>query len=102
MSTDQELQDSMSREYWEDFNAENKLISDKKKLKFIPLDDTFVASTTQLNKDLEKMFKQFNPDRPPVLENYDELAKDYKLPSRQIFEREKTAYREHIRNLRKV
>lgn len=90
------------KEYWKDFDLENKLKEDAKNFKFLDLEDPFLAAYDKENKDFDKLMKSFSPEHPPVLENYNELSEKYKLPSKFLLNLEKEHYRKYIKKLRHV
>ena len=47
----------------------------------------------QLEEDL---YKNFNPNKSPILENYQKLSKEFKMPSRMLIELEKKHYRKYM------
>lgn len=44
ISTDQSLEDSMMKEFWTDFDHENKIRDEVQKFQFLNLDDPFLAA----------------------------------------------------------
>ena len=96
------LDDSIIDEYWEDFDLENKLKEEKKKMKFINLDDPFSADLQQMEKQEQNLFKNFDPENPPLLDYYEQLKRKYKLPSRKLLEMERDGYRKYIKMLKSV
>ena len=61
----------------------------RNKFKFLNIDDPFEATSRKLKEEEQKLFRNFDPDNPPILQNYDKLGEDYKLPSRQLLNYEK-------------
>lgn len=95
------LNSSILEEYWEDFDAENQINEEKRKFKFMDLDKSF-NDPKALEKFQDEIFKEFDPENPPVLDYYDTLMKKYKLPSRTLLEFERDCYRKYIKMLKKV
>lgn len=48
----------------------------------------------------KEILKGVSPMNSPVLEKYEKLKKDFKMPSRVLIEIEKKHYRKHINNIR--
>ena len=87
---------SIVNEFWEDFDFQNKLRADKEKFKFIDLDDPFQTNAKELKQLEEDLYKNFNPNKSPILENYQKLSKEFKMPSRMLIELEKKHYRKYM------
>ena len=96
------LDDSIIDEYWEDFDIENHIKEEKKKVKFLNLDDPDSISLNEMSKREQNLFKDFDPENPPLLDYYEELKKKYKLPSRTLLELERDGYRKYIKMMKKV
>lgn len=73
ISTNQSLEESMMREFWEDFNQQNQLKKDVKKFKFLNLDDPLLTQYKKEQKEFEKLLRKFTPNNPTILANYDIL-----------------------------
>jgi len=100
ISTDQSLEDSMLEEYWDDFDKNNQIKIPKIGHKFLDLDDPFAAAYQKDNKDFEKLKRNFDPDKPPLLLDYNRLNKKYRMPSKILLETQKNEYRKYINKLR--
>lgn len=92
----------MLNEYWEDFNVENKITDEKRRFKFLDLDDPFASNFEKILQSESKLFDNFEPTKSPILENYDQLSKNYKMPSKTLLSLEKNEYSKYIKVLRKV
>lgn len=95
------LDGSVLEEYWDDFDADNIVIEEKKNFKFINIDEMFADDKQNKKFELE-IFKEFDPDDPPILKHYDTLNEKYKLPSRMVLEMERDGYRKYIKMLKRV
>ena len=93
---------SIMNEFWEDFDFQNKLKSDKAKFKFIDFDDPFRADAKELEQLEEDLYKNFNPNKSPILENYHKLTQEFKMSSRILIELEKKYYRNYIQTIKKA
>ena len=51
----------MQREYWEDFDSQNKIKTELKKFRFLDLDNPFLASQKLFDREIENLFSNFNP-----------------------------------------
>ena len=91
---------SILEEYWEDFDLENKVKEEKKKFKFIDLDQIYSANDKKLDQLKQELFKDFDVENPPVLDYYEQLKMKFKLPSRMLLEYERDWYRKYIRMLK--
>lgn len=93
---------SILEEYWEDFDDDNNVNEDKRKFKFMDLDKSFGDDVKLMEKATLEIFKDFDPENPPLLDYYDMLQKKYKLPSRKFLTYERDCYRKYIKMLKKV
>ena len=94
--------ESMVKEFWEDFDAQNELKKNKFEYKFTNIDDPLKVSSSHL-EDLEKEINEdFNPNNPPLLKYYDLLEKTINLPSKKYLQMEKEAYRTHLNKIRNL
>ena len=73
-----------------------------KKFKFLNLDDPNLMTKEDLQASEQEMFEHFDPNKPPILSNYDKLKERFKLPSRVLLRLEKMEYNKYIKVLRKV
>lgn len=92
----------MLNEYWNDFDYENKVKEKIKKFKFLSLDDPFSAAFEQENNHIDTLMKNFDPNNPPILSNYEILKDKYRIPSKRLLTLEKENYQNYIKKLRKV
>ena len=92
----------MIQEFWEDFDIDNKIKPEKKKFKFLNLDNPNTMTKSDLHASYQEIFEHFDPNKPPILSNYDKLNEKFKLPSRLLLRLEKTEYNKYINILRKV
>lgn len=92
---------SVLEEYWDDFDEANRILEEKKDFKFVDLDE-MLTSDKQIKKFELEIFKEFDPDNPPLLKHYETLNQKYKLPSRRFLELERDGYRAYIKMLKKV
>jgi hypothetical protein len=73
ISTHQSLEESMMKEFWEDFDQKNQLKKDVKKFKFLNLDDPMLTQHNKERTEFEKLLRKFTPENPTILANYDML-----------------------------
>jgi hypothetical protein len=66
----------------------SKLSDEKKSFNFLDL-DKLDDDGIQLGTIQSKLFKEFDPENPPVLSYYDILKKRFKLPSKKLLEFER-------------
>ena len=92
----------MQREYWEDFDSQNKIKTELKKFRFLDLDNPFLASQKLFDREIENLFSNFNPEDPPLLKNYEKLEEKYSMPSKTLLELEKQNYRKYIQQMKHV
>ena len=101
-SCSQSNDNSILDEYWEDFDYENQIKEEKRKFKFIDLDQIYSVNDKKLELLKQEIFKDFDVENPPVLDYYEQLKKKFKLPSRMLLEYERDWYRKYIKMLKKV
>lgn len=92
----------MQREYWEDFDSQNRIKDRAKNFKMIDLDNPILANQQLFDREIERIFSNFDPDDPPLLKNYEKLEEKYAMPSKTLLELEKKNYRKYIQQMKHV
>ncbi|CAI2377443.1 unnamed protein product [Moneuplotes crassus] len=108
ISTDRSMEESMLREYWDDFDEKDNLKKSKEGTNFIDLDSPFVATSQKEKQEFQKL-KGVGADRKVhekpqdvLLTHYDTLSQKYKMPSINLLKLQKEEYRAYIAKLRDV
>ena len=92
----------MQREFWEDFDNNNQIKTELKKFRFLDLENPTLANQKLIDREIEKLFSNFNPEEPPLLKNYEKLEEKYSMPSKTLLEIEKLNYRKYISQMKHV